>query len=129
MTHWNSGRESTLLDAIISGQKTIEGRLNRGKFAEYKVGDTISLRRDIRDGRGVLQDGEPGAARVEVLAVRHYPGFIQMVAAEGFARVIPTTRGAQEAADEYNKYYSAEDQAAHGVLAIEVRYLGAKTGV
>lgn len=122
MTHWSSGRESTLLDAIIDGRKTIEGRLNRDKFAEYAPGDTISLRRDVRDAKGVLIDGAPGAAQVEVLAVRHYPDFLSMVTAEGYARVIPTAHNAQEAADEYNKYYSAQDQANYGVLAIEIRY-------
>ena len=28
MTTWESGRESSLLDDIIAGRKTIEGRLN-----------------------------------------------------------------------------------------------------
>ena len=59
ITRWDSGRESELLDHIIAGRKTIEGRLNRSKFA-------------------------------------------------------------QSAADMYNRYYSAADQARYGVLAIEI---------
>lgn len=43
-----------------------------------------------------------------------------MVTEEGFLRVIPDAVSAQVAAGEYNKYYSAEDQAAYGVLAIEI---------
>jgi len=117
---WESGRESQLLDAIIDGRKTIEGRLNKGKFAEYKVGDYVSLRRDFRDENGVLQDGEPKAAVVEITAIRHYPDFISMVTEEGFNRVIPGAFDAQAAANEYNKYYSHEDQAQYGVLAIEI---------
>lgn len=120
MTSWESGRESGLLDDIIEGRKTIEGRLNKGKFAEYAVGDTVSLRRDIRGEDGVLRDGEPYAALVSVVAIRHYPGFLSMVTAEGFKQVIPSARSAQQAADEYNKYYSAEDQKTFGVLAIQV---------
>lgn len=123
MTTWHSGRESSLLDEIISGRKTIEGRLNRGKFALYQVGDIISLRRDYRDEDGVLCDGEPDAAFVEVAAVRKYKTFFDMVETEGYARVIPYATSAREAADEYDKYYSAEDQRAYGVLAIEVRHL------
>ena len=121
MTVWESGRESGLLDEIIAGRKTIEGRLNRGKFAEYRVGDIVRLRRDIRDEDGVLCDGTPDAVRVEVVAIRQYPDFLSMVTAEGYEKVIPNAANAQEAADEYNKYYSAEDQAICGVLAIEVR--------
>lgn len=124
MAVWQSGRESKLLDDIIAGRKTVEGRLNRGKFARYRVGDTISLRRDVRDVMGVLHDGEPDAARVEVVAVRHYGTFLELVTSEGYERVIPHAKNANEAADEYDRYYSYEDQAAHGVLAIEVKYLG-----
>lgn len=123
MNIWESGRESSLLDEIIAGRKTIEGRLNRGKFAQYRPGDTIHLRRDIRQPDGTLVDGEPDAAMVEIIAVRHYKTFLDMVTAEGFRNVIPTAKTAQEAAGEYGKYYSVEDQQQYGVLAVEVRYL------
>ena len=69
MKMWKSGRESELLDDIIAGRKTIEGRLNRGKFAEYAVGDRISLGRDYRNDAGALHDGEPNAAHVRVVAI------------------------------------------------------------
>ncbi len=120
MTTWESGRESALLDEIIAGRKTIEGRLNRGKFAEYKPGDIVKLRRDIRQPDGTLHDGEPDAARVRIVVVRHYESFLDMTKAEGFQKVIPFASSAQAAADEYNKYYSAEDQAKYGVLAVEI---------
>ena len=121
MTVWESGRESALLDEIIAGRKTIEGRLNRGKFAEYRPGDIVKLRRDYRDEAGALQDGEPDAVRVEVVAIRQYHDFFSMIEAEGYQRVIPYARSARAAADEYNNYYSAKDQATHGVLAVEVK--------
>lgn len=123
MAEWTSGRESVLLDDIIAGRKTIEGRLNRDKFALYAPGDTIRLRRDFRDAEGALHDGIEDAARVEVLAVRHYPDFLTMVTAEGYRRVIPSAKSAQEAADLYDRYYSAEDQKRYGVLAVEIRYV------
>ena len=121
MSVWQSGRESRLLDAILDGRKTIEGRLNKGKFSEYKVGDTVSLRRDIRGEDGVLRDGAADAARVKIVAIRQYKDFLTMVATEGYDKVIPYAQNAQEAADEYSKYYSVDDQARFGVLAIEVR--------
>jgi len=121
MTIWESGRESTLLDDIIAGRKTIEGRLNRGKFSEYKVGDTIELRRDTRDAQGVLQDGQPNAARVQIVAVRAYPDFLTMTQNEDYKRVIPSALSAEDAANEYSNYYTIEDQSRYGVLAIEVQ--------
>lgn len=121
MTIWDSGRESGFLDDIIADRKTIEGRLNRGKFSEYKVGDYVRLRRDHRDESGVLQDGEPDAALVEIIAIRRYESFFEMVVAEGFEQVIPSATSVQAATDEYNKYYSAKEQVAYGVLGIEIR--------
>ena len=121
MTTWESGSESNLLDDILAGRKTVEGRLNRDKFAQYKVGDTVNLRRDYRNDAGQLEDGELNAAIVEIVAIRTYPTFLVMVTAEGYQSVIPSAKSADEAADEYNKYYSDVDQARYGVLAIEVR--------
>ena len=120
MKVWESGRESNLLDDIIAGRKTIEGRLNRGKFAEYLVGGIVSLRRDHRDSRGILQDGERNAAQVKIIAIRHYETFIEMVESENYRSVIPSASSAKEAAAIYDDYYSIEDQNKHGVLAIEI---------
>ncbi len=122
MTTWKSGRESGLLDDIIAGRKTIEGRLNRGKFADYRVGDFVSLRRDYRDEKGVLHDGESNAALVKIVAIRQYATFLDMVTAEGFRSVIPNADNARVAADEYNRFYSSDDQAKYGVLAIEIMF-------
>ena len=123
MTIWESGRESRLLDDIIAGRKTIEGRLNRGKFAGYRPGDHVWLRRDYRDENGVLQDGEPRQVLVEVVAIRQYKTSLDMVTAEGFEKVIPYAETPEEAAAEYDKYYSVEDQATYGVLAVEFKLL------
>ena len=123
MKTYESGRESLLLDSILSGKKTVEGRLNKGKFAEYSIGDRIWLRRDYRDEYGILHDGEERQALVEVVAVRHYPSFIDMVTTEGFKRVIPYATSAEEASEEYNSYYTTDDQQKYGVLAIEIGLL------
>ena len=120
MNTWVSGRESELLDDIIAGRKTIEGRLNKGKFADYQVGDIVHLRRDIRGEDGILRDGEPHAAKVEIIGIRTYPTFLAMVEAEGYRRVIPRARSAEEAAREYEKYYPQKEQEKYGVIAIEV---------
>jgi ASC-1-like (ASCH) protein len=122
MNTWTSGRESALLDDIIAGRKTIEGRLNKGKFAEYRVGDTVNIRRDYRDEDGVLRDGDPDAARVQIIAIRTYASFLAMVTAEGYQQVIPSARSAEEAAAVYNQYYSKEDQERYGVLGIEISH-------
>lgn len=125
MTIWESGRESSILDDIIAGRKTIEGRLDRDKFAKYQPGDRVWLRRDYRDTNGVLQDGEPRQALIEVIAVRKYQTFLEMVSGEGYQRVMPRAGSAEHAATSYDTYYAAADQKKFGVLAIEFRLLRA----
>ena len=120
MTTWESGRESRLLDDIIAGRKTIEGRLNKGKFADYRIGDLVWLRRDYRDEDGILYDGEPRACLVKIVDIRQYASFLDLARTEDFKTVIPYAETPKQAADEYNKFYSSEDQAKYGVLAIQI---------
>lgn len=120
MAAHESGRESHLLDYILQGKKTIEGRLNRGKFKDYQVGDTIWLRRDYRDEYGQLHDGEPRQAYVEIVGIRNYASFADMLSAEGYKTVVPSASSLEDALSVYNSYYSTDDQLEHGVLAIEI---------
>jgi ASC-1-like (ASCH) protein len=120
MATYESGRESYLLDYIIDGKKTVEGRLNRGKFKDFQVGDLIWLRRDYRDEYGHLQDGEPRQVCVEIVAIRHYQSFADMVASEGYRTVIPNAESEEAAVAVYNTYYTTDQQLEYGVLAIEI---------
>lgn len=123
MNTWESGRESNLLDDIIAGRKTIEGRLNKSKFAEYRISDQIWLRRDYRDENGILHDGEPHVALVEIIDIVHYKSFLEMTTVEDYKTIIPYTNSARQAANEYNKYYPVSDQNKFGVLAIKIKFL------
>jgi len=123
MNTWESGRESNLLNDIITGHKTIEGRLNKSKFTEYQIGDQIWLHRDYRDENGELHDGEPHVALVEIINIIHYKSFLEMALTEDFKTIIPYADTSQQTADEYNKYYTAADQTKYGVLAIKIKFL------
>ena len=69
MNIWYYRRESYLIDNIIEWRKTIVGRLNRGKFANYDVGDIVILRRYYRDKNGVLQDGADYDTKVQITKI------------------------------------------------------------
>ena len=118
---WEFGLAPEPFAQVESGAKLIEGRLNRGKFAQFRPGDIVSLRADYYDAAGKLQDGRVGALQLEVVSIRHYDSFLEMVAAEGYDRVIPSASNDREAADEYARYYSADDESNYGVIAIEIR--------
>lgn len=121
MNVWEFGLETTPFEAVVAGQKTIEGRLNKGKFAEFATGDIIKVRADYRDDQGNRHDGEPDAARLKIVAIRKYPDFAAMVKGEGYKRVSATPISEEATIDGYSNYYPLIDQTKYGVLAIEVR--------
>lgn len=55
--------------------------------------------------------------------MRRYATSLEMVTTEGFKRVIPYAETSEAAAAEYDKYYSTEDQAKYGVLAVDLKVL------
>ncbi len=121
MTIWEFGLEAKPFSAVVAGKKTIEGRLNKGKFAKFAAGDIVKIRKDYRDEDGIIHDGEPDAARIEIVAVRGYPSFLAMVKEEDYKRIGPLAYSPEEVIESYDKYYSVEDQAQYGVLAIEIK--------
>lgn len=123
MNTWEFGLETAPFEAVVAGKKTIEGRLNKDKFAEFAAGDIIKVRADYRDAQGSRHDGEPDAARLKIVAIRKYPDFAAMVKAEGHERVSALPVSEQATIDSYAEYYPAEDQTKYGVLAIEVKVL------
>lgn len=108
------------MDDIIAGRKTIEGRLDKGKFSQYRPGDQVWLRRDYRDESGRLQEGEVRQALVGIKEIRKYASFTEMTHSENYKHILPAAQSAEAAASLYDKYYGAEDQARYGVLAIEI---------
>jgi ASC-1-like (ASCH) protein len=120
MNVWEFGLVTEPFEAVAAGRKTIEGRLNKGKFAQFAAGDIVKIRRDYRDELGVIQDGEPDAARVKVVAVREYPDFASLVKAEGYERVASRPVSVEETIASYGQHYSIEEQNQFGVLAIEI---------
>ena len=123
MSTWSAGRESSHLDDILLGKKTVEGRLARGKFAQYAPGDVVYLRRDIRAQDGTLHDGEPDQARVRVLAVNRYLSFREMLKKEGLNNVLPRANSLDEAVAEYERHYTRQEHATYGVLGIVIELL------
>ncbi len=120
MSIWEFGLTDEPLAAIKTRAKTIEARLNTGKFAQFAPEDVVHVRRDAFDADGATQDGEPDVMRLKVVAVRRYADFAALLHAEGWRRVIPWVDSDEAALSEFEKYYSPEKQAAYGVVAIEI---------
>lgn len=93
------------LSFIINGIKTVEGRLNKGKFLDVKIGDTLRIN---------------NAAEFIVAAKNLYPSFKDMISGEGLKNVVPDVDNIDEAVSVYYKFYTKEDEQKYGVLGIEI---------
>ena len=96
------------LSFIKSGKKTVEGRLNKGKFASLDIGDILFL-----SGTSSIE--------FEVINKREYKTFEEMIVAEGIERVIPDKKDIKSATDVYYTFYTPEQEKEYGVLAVEIK--------
>lgn len=96
---------------IKQGRKKIEGRLNKGKFAELKVGDIINWE----------NAGE--TVRTMLTRIGHYKTFADMITHEGLRNVLPDVKDLDAGVAVYRQFYSEAKEAEFGVLAIEVSVL------
>lgn len=101
--------ESPWFDWIAAGVKKYEGRLVKDDWATLEVGDLITF---------VSPDKRELTCRV--LGLPRFATFVDAFAALG-AELVPVP-GADAAAVErlYGQYYSAEQQAQYGVVAVHV---------
>jgi ASC-1-like (ASCH) protein len=97
---------------IASAAKTIEGRKNKGLFKDLKVGDLVYI---------LSPAGHHCVVRV--VAKRTYSTFQEYLEHEGLRHCLPTIETISDGVAVYRQWYSAEDEAAYGVVAIEMKLL------
>ncbi len=102
------GLEEEFLEAIKRGEKTVEGRVKDDKRARIRPGDKILFNRRLL---------------VEVVDVREYDSFEEMLRSEGLERVLPGVESVEEGVRVYRRFYSTGKEKMFGVLAIEVKPL------
>ena len=99
---------------IVSGMKRVEGRLHRGTFSRLRAGDALVVR---NKGAG---SGRTRSFRARVVDVRRYPGFREYLEAEGLRNALPGVPDVTAGIAVYRAFYSEADEAAHGVVAVEL---------
>lgn len=97
---------------ILSGQKTVEGRLNQGKFAQLKIWDHLKF--------------EDTSEEMEVINLTSYPTFQSMLENEWLKHVLPWIQDIQEGVALYYQFYTPVQESEFGVLAIEIKILFSK---
>ena len=90
---------------IVNGQKTVEGRLNKGKFSRMQVGDHLLINNE---------------SKFKVERKTNYDSFIEMVKAEGVENVVPDKKEIEEAANVYYNFFTKEQEREFGVVAMGI---------
>lgn len=94
---------------IKNKQKTIEGRLNKGTFAQLKKGDIVKF----------LNGND--SCNVRIKKIQHYKSFEEYLTMEGLRRTLPLVKTIKEGCDIYYQYYTREQEQQYGILAIYVK--------
>ena len=94
---------------LLNGAKTVEGRLNKGKFAAAQVGDTLRVN---------------DQAEFEIVVKNSYATFREMLESEGVANMIPDAHTVDEALQVYYQFYTPEQEREFGVVALRLKPWG-----
>ncbi len=111
------GIESSLLQTVLNGAKTIEVRIGKPKFLKLRVGDEISLREDVWQ-EGKVITSMPGMATVVITQLLYFENFEEMLGTIEFQAAVPDAESKEDALAIYRKFYSPEDEEEYGVMAI-----------
>jgi ASC-1-like (ASCH) protein len=120
-----AGRETSHLNDIVSGKKVVEGRLAKGKFLNFKVGDLIKLREDIYEN-GVEVKTIHNRLTTKITDIKHFSTFREMLEKIDYQKALPRASSVDDAVNEYAKYYSSEDEKKFGVIAIYFEVVSSK---
>ena len=111
------GIETSLVEAIRSGVKTVEGRLGKPRFLQIKEGDILNVREDIwKDG--VVIGSHDDVLKLKVTQVLYFESFEEMFAAIDYKSAVPNSANIQDAMNKYSEFFSADDEEEYGVVAL-----------
>lgn len=110
------GIEASLVEAIRSGTKTIEGRLGKPRFLTIQPGDTLRIRADTWKGDSIIESQED-ALHATVTQVLYFESFAEMLDAVDYTAAVPSANNFEDAVEAYAKFYSAQDEIEYGVIA------------
>ena len=88
--------------------KTIEGRLNRRDYSQFKKGDIIIWVNDLE------------FIKTKIVSLRHYKTFEDYLMTEGLEKTLPGIKTIEDGVNIYYNYYNKSDEDKYGVLAIEL---------
>lgn len=108
--------ESTLVEAIKSGDKTIEARLGKPRYLLIQEDDIISVREDFLY-EGEVLESLSHAIEIKVTQILYFETFQELFEAVDFHAVLPDASTVDDAVKTYKDRYTAEEEREFGVMA------------
>jgi ASC-1-like (ASCH) protein len=111
--------ERQYVEDILTGAKTVEGKLNKGKGAEMKVGDIVEFWNNDNDD--MLK------VFVEIVGKEYYKTFEEYLVGEGLKNCLPRVESVADGVKVYHAFKASdgrtfEDYAKEvGVVALRIR--------
>ena len=99
---------------LLNGQKTIEWRLNKWKFATLQVWDTL-----------FFESWE----EFIVENISYYQSFREMIKTLWRKNIIPDAKNDDEAINIYHRFYTSEDENKYWVVAIQMKRVDEVEGI
>lgn len=94
--------------------KTVEGRKNKGRFKDMRVGEIVEWHNE---------DFKPRSIQTRIIGKREYKTFKDYLETEGLEKCLPGMPSIEHGLSVYFKYFTKEDEAEYGVVAIEMELL------
>ncbi|QKF93479.1 ASCh domain-containing protein [Fadolivirus algeromassiliense] len=99
---------------IRDGIKKIEGRLNKGLFASFKVGDVVIW---FTFDKNTRQRKE---FKTKIIKINKYKTFEEMISTEGLQNILPGIKTIQDGIEIYRQWYNEQVERQFGVVGIVV---------
>jgi len=99
---------------ISLGLKTVEGRRNKGRFMEMKIGDIIEW---------TNYDFKPRRVMTKIKRKTVYETFEEYLETEGLDKCLPGIPSLSHGLSVYFKYFTKQDEKDFGVVAIEIELI------
>ena len=96
---------------ISDGTKTVEGRRNKGRFKEMKVGDVV------------VWFNEQTSVKTVITEKNVYLTFREYLTKEGLDKCLPGISTIEKGVKVYYQYYTPEDEKKYGVVAIRIKLI------
>lgn len=111
------GIQKRWMDAILSGEKTIEGKKGSPKWTDLREGDKITF----------FVDDTPNCnleCTCAIIGIRHYTNLRSYLESEGLRSTLPGIQTIDDGIALYREYWTQHSIDEFGILAIAINTVG-----